>query len=136
MTVRRRGQRRVFTIRPVRDPEQDAFVVGIRVGQALDVDLPFDIRIQTGDVGGPSAGLAFALTLLEEFGRDVDHGRRVVVTGALDLDGTVLPVGGIEQKVIGAKRSGARDLRRAGWGQRAGGAAARGWAARSACEQL
>lgn len=107
VTVRRRGERRTVTLRPVRDPEQRALVVGIRVGQALDVDLPFDIHIRTGDVGGPSAGLAFALTLLEEFGRDVDRGRRVVVTGALDLDGTVLPVGGIEQKVIGAKRSGA-----------------------------
>jgi PDZ domain-containing protein len=105
MTVRRRGERRQVTVRPVRDVEQQALVVGIRVGQSLDVDLPVRIRIETGDVGGPSAGLAFALTLLEEFGRDVDRGRRVVVTGALDLDGTVLPVGGIEQKVIGAKRS-------------------------------
>ena len=106
VAVRRRGQGREVRLRPVADPEQ-GFVVGIRVGQSLDVDLPVRIHIETGDVGGPSAGLAFALALLEEFGRDVDRGRRVVVTGALDLDGGVHAVGGIAQKVIGARRSGA-----------------------------
>lgn len=104
----RRGERTlVVRVRPVRDPEA-GLVVGIQIGQSVDADLPLDVNIDTGDVGGPSAGLAFALALLEELGRDVDHGRRVVVTGALGLDGTVGPVGGIEQKVIGAQRAGAQ----------------------------
>lgn len=104
----RRGVRRLeVRIRPVRDPRAGP-VVGIQIGQSVAADLPLDVRIDTGDVGGPSAGLAFALALLEELGRDVDDGRRVVVTGALALDGTVGPVGGIEQKVIGARRAGAQ----------------------------
>ena len=104
--VRREGRTRVVSVRPVRDAEAGT-VVGIQVGESVDADLPLDVRIDTGDVGGPSAGLAFALALLEELGRDVDGGRRVAVTGALALDGTVVPVGGIEQKVIGARRAGA-----------------------------
>jgi PDZ domain-containing protein len=57
-------------------------------------------------VGGPSAGLAFALDLMEELGRDVDHGNRVAVTGALELDGTVGEIGGVKQKTIGVERAG------------------------------
>lgn len=105
--VRRDGRTRTVVIRPVRDPEA-GLVVGIEVGQAVDPHLPLDIEINTGNVGGPSAGLAFALALLEDLGHDVDHGRKVAVTGALALDGTVLPVGGIQQKVIGARRTGAQ----------------------------
>ena len=105
--IRRDGRPRTVTIRPVRDPEA-GLVVGIEVGQSVDPHLPIDIEINTGDVGGPSAGLAFALALLEDLGRDVDHGRKVAVTGALALDGTVLPVGGIHQKVVGARRTGAQ----------------------------
>lgn len=105
-TVRRKSRRLRIRLRAVRDSDF-GLVVGIRVGQSLTVNLPVRIRIDTGQVGGPSAGLAFALALMHEFGRNVTRGRRVVVTGALDLDGTVLPVGGIEQKVIGARRAGA-----------------------------
>lgn len=75
------------------------------MGQDASIRLPISVRIDAGDVGGPSAGLAFALDVLEELGRDVDHGRKVAVTGEIELDGDVLPVGGIEQKTIGARRS-------------------------------
>lgn len=105
--IRRAGRILVVPVRPVRDPEAGP-VVGIQIGESVDADLPLEVDIDTGDVGGPSAGLAFALALLEELGRDVDGGQRVVVTGALGLDGTVGPVGGIEQKVIGARRAGAQ----------------------------
>src|SRR6185503_168803 len=65
-------------------------------------------KIDAGSVGGPSAGLAFALDVLEQLGKDVDHGRRIAATGALELDGTVSAVGGLEQKTIGVRRSGIR----------------------------
>jgi Lon-like protease len=81
-------------------------VIGVLVEQEADIKLPLDVEIDAGDIGGPSAGLAFALTLLEELGRDVDHGLEVAVTGEIDLDGDVAPVGGIRQKVIGARDSG------------------------------
>jgi PDZ domain-containing protein len=51
--------------------------------------------------------LPFALDVLDELGREVDRGRVIAATGALRLDGTVEPVGGIRQKTIGAIRAGA-----------------------------
>jgi PDZ domain-containing protein len=80
-------------------------VIGVLVEQEAEIELPLDVEIDSGDIGGPSAGLAFALTLLEELGRDVDHGRKVAVTGEIELDGGVAAVGGIRQKVIGARNS-------------------------------
>lgn len=80
-------------------------VVGILPAQAADIRLPVAVRINAGNVGGPSAGLAFALDLLEELGRDVDHGYRVAVTGELELSGKVDPIGGVRQKTIGARQS-------------------------------
>ena len=76
-------------------------VVGIIVQPELH--FPVDVKIDAGNIGGPSAGLAFALDIYDELGEDIDHGRRVVVTGTLDLDGRVGPIGGIEQKTIGAR---------------------------------
>jgi PDZ domain-containing protein len=81
-------------------------VIGVLVEQEASIRLPLRVKIDSGDIGGPSAGLAFALTLLEELGRDVDHGRKIAVTGEIELDGDVAPVGGIRQKVIGARDSG------------------------------
>jgi PDZ domain-containing protein len=68
--------------------------------------LPVRVRINTGGVGGPSAGLAFALDLIEEFGKDVDRGYKVAATGELDLDGSVLPIGAVKQKTVGAREAG------------------------------
>ena len=68
-------------------------LIGVVVQQATQVKLPFPVRIDAGSIGGPSAGLAFALDVLEELGRDVDHGYKVAATGELDPDGTVVPIG-------------------------------------------
>ena len=72
---------------------------------ALDIHLPFKVRIDAGNVGGPSAGLAFALEVMEELGRDVVHGHRVAATGEIFPDGSVGPIGGIKQKTIGARQA-------------------------------
>jgi Lon-like protease len=81
-------------------------VIGVLVEQEADIELPVEVEIDAGNVGGPSAGLAFALHLLEEFGEDVTHGLRVAVTGELNLDGSVSAVGGLAQKTVGARRTG------------------------------
>ena len=57
-------------------------------------------------MGGPSAGLAFALDVLEELGRNVDGGHRIAATGEIFLNGSVGPIGGIKQKTIGARHAG------------------------------
>jgi len=64
------------------------------------------VKIDAGSIGGPSAGLAFALDVLEELGHDVTRGYKVAATGELDTDGTVEPIGGVKQKAIGVRRAG------------------------------
>jgi PDZ domain-containing protein len=81
-------------------------IMGIIIEPKLE--LPVDITIDTGQIGGPSAGLAFALDIIDELGpTDIDHGEKVVATGEIALDGSVHEIGGIEQKTIGARKAGA-----------------------------
>ena len=77
-------------------------IMGILIEPKLD--LPVKISIDTGQIGGPSAGLAFALDIIDELGpSDIDHGERVVATGEIALDGRVEEIGGIKQKTFGAR---------------------------------
>ena len=87
------------------DPERAVF--GVQIAPSADIELPVAVKIEAGNIGGPSAGLAFALDIVDELGRDLDHGKTVVATGAIQLDGKVDPIGGIEQKTIGARQAGA-----------------------------
>lgn len=87
--------------------EPERAVVGVQVQDAEDFQFPVDIEIDAGSIGGPSAGLAFALNIVDELGDDVDGGRTIVATGELTLEGDVLPIGGVKQKVIGAREAGA-----------------------------
>ena len=108
LTVLRDGKRtrvRVGTTRA--DDDKSRAVFGVLVQQAADFDFPLDVRIDAGDIGGPSAGLAFALDVVDELGRDIDGGRRIAVTGVLALDGKVGRIGGVKQKTIGARTAGA-----------------------------
>lgn len=86
---------------------QGRAVFGVAVQESVDIDLPVNVRIDAGQIGGPSAGLAFALEIVDGLGRDIDRGRTVVATGAIALDGTVVEIGGIKQKTIGANEAGA-----------------------------
>jgi Lon-like protease len=106
LRVRRAGKVVELTLRTVLSTDAPRRpVIGVLVAPATRIKLPVSVRIDLGNVGGPSAGLAFALDLLEELGRDVDGGYRVAATGELALDGRVLPVGGLKQKTIGARRA-------------------------------
>jgi PDZ domain-containing protein len=106
LTVRRGRKALDLTVRTVPSPtEPDRPIVGITVDQDAKIDLPFDVDIDLGRVGGPSAGLPFALEIARKLGRDVTHGCKIAATGELALDGTVLPIGGIKQKTIGARRA-------------------------------
>jgi len=107
IVVRRGTRREAVTIRTAADPEdRDRAVIGVFVEQAASIKLPIEVKIDLGNVGGPSAGLAFALDVMEELGRDVDGGRKIAATGEIELDGRVIPVGGVKQKTIAVRRSG------------------------------
>ncbi|HSF62506.1 MAG TPA: PDZ domain-containing protein [Gaiellaceae bacterium] len=107
LRVRRNEKPVELSVRTIQDPgEPDRPIVGITVEQEADIRLPFDVDIDLGRVGGPSAGLPFALEIARKLGRNVTHGCKIAATGELALDGTVLPIGGIKQKTIGARRAG------------------------------
>lgn len=108
-TVTRAKRTLTVTVRTVAagdDPKRA--IAGFAPEQGSQVKLPVAVRIDAGEVGGPSAGLAFALDVLEEVGhRELDRGNVVAATGEIFLDGTVGPVGGLKQKTLGARRAGA-----------------------------
>lgn len=109
LTIRRGAEERKISVKTVADPQQKGrSIIGVFVEQAAFIKLPISVKINAGSVGGPSAGLAFALDVLEQLGRDVDHGRKVAATGQIELDGTVTPIGGVEQKTIGVRRAGVK----------------------------
>jgi PDZ domain-containing protein len=106
LRLRRDGKVREASVRTIADPRNERRpLIGIRVAQAADIKLPLKVNIDLGDVGGPSAGLAFALDILEELGENVDRGYRVAATGEIELDGAVEAVGGIKQKVFGVRNA-------------------------------
>jgi PDZ domain-containing protein len=106
LVIRRGGRTSTVSVRTTSDRQNPKRpIIGVLPIQALHVQLPFPIKFNLRKVGGPSAGLAFALELLEQKGRDVDHGYKVAATGEIELDGSVTRIGGIKQKTIGARKS-------------------------------
>jgi len=104
LRVRRGGRLLTVRIRTVAVAPDQA-LVGFAPEQGATFKLPLRITIDAGDVGGPSAGLAFALEVMQKLGRDVTHGFRVAATGEMELDGTVAPIGGVRQKVVDAHKA-------------------------------
>ena len=81
-------------------------VLGINVKS--DYKFPFDVNIQLDKVGGPSAGMMFALGIIDKLTPGSIHGGADVAgTGTIDQSGAVGPIGGIRQKLFGAKKAGA-----------------------------
>lgn len=69
---------------------------------------PFSVSISVGNIGGPSAGLMFALGLIDKITPDdLTGGRFIAGTGEIEANGTVEPIGGIQQKMAGARAAGA-----------------------------
>jgi PDZ domain-containing protein len=90
------------------DPARSYLGVVLRT-RAQDFDLPFDVTVESGRVGGPSAGLAFTLALLDQLTPgELTGGGKVAATGTIELDGSVGLVGGVPQKAVAVRRSGAK----------------------------
>ena len=85
-------------------PDDPAPYVGVSMVDAF----PFDIAISSGDIGGPSAGLMWAVGLYDLMTPgDLTVGRTIAGTGTIDLSGDVGPIDGIRDKVRAAMRAGA-----------------------------
>ena len=104
--VRRGDEKRTVSVQTVADPQNARrAIVGFTPDQSAVIKLPLRVRIDAGNVGGPSAGLAFALEVMEELGHNVDRGYKVAATGQMELDGTVAPIGGVKQKTFGVREA-------------------------------
>jgi Lon-like protease len=80
--------------------------VGVYVAETYK--FPFQIKISIGDIGGPSAGLMFALGIMDKLSpANLTDGRFIAGTGEISADGAVSPIGGIQQKMAGARAAGA-----------------------------
>jgi PDZ domain-containing protein len=89
------------------DPEAPPRPI-IGVQTETDPVADFSVTINLVDVGGPSAGLMFALGIVDKLDKtDLTGGRHVAGTGSITADGKVGPIGGITQKLLGARRKGA-----------------------------
>lgn len=87
--------------------DQGQALLGVSLGVKLR--LPFDITIDSGDVEGPSAGLAYSLALLDELTPgELTGGKSVAATGEIDSGGKVAAIGGVAQKVVTVQRAGAK----------------------------
>ncbi|MGH3919687.1 MAG: YlbL family protein [Pseudonocardiaceae bacterium] len=110
LTVRREGAVRNVEVTLGRFGQQPGPALGIAVGTVdFDIQLPFPVEVDAGEIGGPSAGLLIALTVydLADEG-DLTSGRVIAGTGTIDAQGNVGPVGGVEQKIEGALDAGAQ----------------------------
>lgn len=106
LTVQRGDETERLTVGTIPNPNEPTRpFMGIQVDQAADIELPIEIDIDLGRVGGPSAGLPFALEIVRLLGGEVTGGCTVAATGALAFDGTVISVGAIPQKTVGARRA-------------------------------
>ncbi len=81
-------------------------IIGVEL--ASQVVLPVKVTIDSGDIGGPSAGLAFTLEVMRKLGYNVTHGYKVAATGEMQLNGQVTAIGGVEQKTWGVREAGAQ----------------------------
>lgn len=91
-------------ISPVKKDEN--WVIGAMVGTTYD--FPVDIKLQLGDVGGPSGGMMFALGIIDTFTPESLAGDlHIAGTGTITATGSVGSIGGVELKMIAAKRSNA-----------------------------
>lgn len=107
LLIERDGEELELEITPVlSDGDQPAPIVGIIVGG--EYDFPVDVAIQLENVGGPSAGMMFALGIIDKLTPgELNGGELVAGTGTIAGDGTVGPIGGIRQKMWGAVNAGA-----------------------------
>ena len=81
--------------------------IGINIEQKFV--FPIDVKIKLAETGGPSGGLIFALGVIEKLTpKDLIHSRNIAGTGTITSEGKVGPIGGIAEKIIGAKRDGVK----------------------------
>ena len=107
LTIRSGGTESTVTLQTAPAPDdRNRAIIGVTVGE--DPQYPFSVTIRLKDVGGPSAGLMFALGVVDRLTpENITGGQHIAGTGTIDDNGVVGPIGGVKQKIIGAHDQGA-----------------------------
>jgi PDZ domain-containing protein len=108
LVVERDGSERAVRVTPKQSAidGEETWLIGVKL--ITDYDFPIDVTIQLNNVGGPSAGMMFALGIIDTLTPgELNGGERVAGTGTITSDGAVGPIGGIRQKMWAALDSGA-----------------------------
>ena len=106
--ITRNGSPQTVDITPVINADTKKPSIGIYTGGSSTFTFPFRVKIQLQDVGGPSAGMMLALGIYDKLTPgDLVNGKHIAGTGTIDPDGTVGAIGGIRQKLYGARDDGA-----------------------------
>lgn len=107
LDIVREGAEQTVELTTAASPE-DATVPIVGIGPGATYDFPFDVTINLGDVGGPSAGTMLALGVYDKLTPgELTGGERIAGTGTITADGEVGAIGGIRQKMYGASAAGA-----------------------------
>ena len=105
--VNAEGVTRVEEVR-LADREGRAFLGVLMRTKDRNFPMPFEVKIDAGPIGGPSAGLAFTLGLIDQLSPgELTGGKKVAVTGTIAMDGEVGDVGGVAQKTAAVRAEGA-----------------------------
>lgn len=89
-----------------RDDDPESPIMGIVVRELTDP--PFPVKIEAGNIGGPSAGMMHTLAIIDTLTPgELTKGHIIAGTGTIQLDGSVGNIGGVRQKVVGAEAAGA-----------------------------
>ncbi|MFD4957068.1 PDZ domain-containing protein [Microbacterium sp. NPDC058389] len=108
LVIERDGEQQTVSVTPKESTADGETVWLIGVTLITDYDFPIDVTIQLNNVGGPSAGMMFALGIIDTLTPgELNGGEQVAGTGTITADGTVGPIGGIRQKMWGAVDAGA-----------------------------
>ncbi|MBS4211961.1 PDZ domain-containing protein [Bacillus sp. FJAT-29953] len=82
--------------------------IGISLVDDKEITVDPEVKVRTDEIGGPSAGFMFTLEIYNQLTKnDLTKGYQIAGTGTIDPDGTVGPIGGIEQKIVAADNAGA-----------------------------
>lgn len=106
LSVLRKGQKKTYTAKTVSLKGTKRSGIGIGLVDRTEVVTDPKIKIDAGDIGGPSAGLMFSLECYQLFTKKTLSNQKVAGTGTIDEKGHVGIIGGIEKKVVSADKSG------------------------------
>jgi PDZ domain-containing protein len=109
VTVLRGSQQLVVPVKTTKIAHDPAPAIGVYIGPWQKPVIPRPVAINAGQIGGPSAGMMFALEIYSQLtGANIAHGRTIAGTGEILPNGSVLTIGGVQQKVVTIYRAGAR----------------------------